>query len=106
MSYEDAWNDPDMRRWVDHVLSDMKPKMEASALVMQIVPSNYGDVKLWVELGASIMMDKPIIAVEVEGRQAPAKLRAIADEVVVLPRGVTPQASSELAAAVRRVTGR
>lgn len=103
-SYEDAWrNDPTFGRWVKSVLTDMKPKLEESALVCQLVPDDVGEVKFWVELGASIMMDKPIVAVAFEGRQIPKKLRMIADEIVILPEGATPEGAVELEEAFERV---
>lgn len=102
--YEEAWRtDPNFKRWMQHVLKDMKPKMEESALICQLVPDDEGEVKFWVELGASIMMDKPIVAVAFEGRQIPKKLRMIADEIVVLPEGATPEGARELEEAFERV---
>lgn len=108
--YNDMWeNDPTAKRWVQHVLDDMAPKMSESALVMQIVPDKdehgAGDVKFWVELGASIMMNKPIIAIGLAGQEIPAKLKLVADEVVYLPEGVGPEASDELQAAMSRILG-
>lgn len=103
----DPWADPTAKAWIRQVLDEMVPMMEQSALVMSLVPEDReGDVKFWVELGASIMMDKPIIAVLLGDAPAPAKLEAIADEIVRLPHGVNPEASEELAAAARRVLER
>jgi hypothetical protein len=87
---EDWKDDPEAKRWVHEVLTDMAPKMAESAYVMQLVPRgehSEGDVKFWVELGASIMMDKPILAVIEEGQKVPEKLRLIADRIVRLPPG-------------------
>lgn len=106
MTASDPWQDPTAKLWIQQVLSEMLPKLADSALVASIVPGDReGDVKFWVELGASIMLDKPIIAVVFEDRQVPAKLRAVADEIVVLPNGVDPAASEALTAAIRRVLG-
>jgi hypothetical protein len=101
----DAWDTPIARAWIEHVLTDMLPKMEDSAIVCSIMPSGEGDVKFWVELGASIMLDKPIVIVAFENRDVPAKLRRVADEVVICPEGVNPEASQELVDALRRVLG-
>lgn len=60
-------------------------------------------MKFWVELGAMIMLQKPIVVVAVEGRPIPPKLRAIADEIVTSNSGFPP--ASELEAAIRRVSG-
>lgn len=86
----DWLGDPDARAWVKGVLDDMAPKMAESAYVMQLVPTgehSEGDVKFWVELGASIMMDKPILAVIVEGQKVPEKLKLVADRIVRVPPG-------------------
>lgn len=83
-------DDPEAREWAKHVLEDMAPKMANSAYVMQLVPTgehSVGDVKFWVELGASIMMDKPILAIMVEGQEVPEKLKLIADRIVRVPPG-------------------
>lgn len=106
-SYDDAWqNDPTFKRWVKHVLGDMKPKMEESALIAQLIPSDEGEVKFWVELGASIMMGKPIVAIAFEGRDIPEKLKLIADEIVVLPEGADPASAEILQEAFKRVMDR
>lgn len=100
----DPWQDPTAKRWIHHVIDDMVPKLEGSALVVSMVPNDReGDVKFWVELGASIMLDKPIIAVVMNDAPVPAKLRLVADEVVRLEEGVNPAAADKLAAAVQRV---
>lgn len=78
------WDNIEAQRWVRHIRSDLVPKLEGSGAVVSIVPSDggEGDVKFWVELGASIMLDKPIVVVVAKGQPVPAKLRLVADEVV------------------------
>jgi len=106
VSYDDAWQDSSAKEWIHHVLDDMVPKLATSALVISLVPNNNeGDVKYWVELGASIMMNKPIIAVVMGNEPVPHKLSLVADEVVRCPRGIDPSSSEELAAAIKRVMG-
>jgi hypothetical protein len=102
----DPWQDSSTKAWAKHVIDEMVPKMESSALVISLVPeSREGDVKFWVELGASIMMDKPIIAVLLGDGPVPKKLELIADEIVRAPHGVDPASSEELAAAISRLIG-
>jgi hypothetical protein len=106
MTYDDAWQDPSMKAWAKQVLDDAVPKIKDSVLVAQLVPDGPGDVKSWVELGASIMLDKPIVAVVLGDRPVPEKLRLVADEIVRLPEGVNAEGSDELAAAFERVLDR
>lgn len=103
----DPWQDPRAKRWVKHVLDDMEPKMAGSAIVATLIPRDReGDVKFWVELGASIMYDKPIIALVQGDRELPAKLVQIADEIVRLPDGdLGEEASDAVQAAIVRVLG-
>jgi hypothetical protein len=104
--HSDPWQDPSAKRWVRQVLEGMAAKMAHSAVVCSVVPDGDGDVKFWVELGASIMMDKPIIAVVLGDRAIPTKLEAIADEIVRCPEGVNPAASEDVAQAVARIMER
>ena len=103
---DNVWQDPDARAWVKDVLENMVPKLEESAIVAQIIPGGEhleGDVTFWVELGASIMLDKPIIAIAVDGRDVPEKLNLIADAIVYAPDGLTDDVGDELNRTMRRV---
>jgi hypothetical protein len=103
----DPWQTPTAKRWVEHVLSDMEPKLAGSALSVSLVPDDReGDVKWWVELGASIMYDKPIIAVVFNDGPLPEKLKLVADEIVRCPNGVDELAGEKVEAAIARVVER
>lgn len=103
---EDWSKEPTGKVWIRHVLDEMVPKLADSALVIQLVPNNdEGDVKFWVELGASIMYDKPILAIVTGGREIPEKLRRVADEIVFLPNGVDPAGSEAVGEAIKRMMG-
>ena len=77
-------HDPAWRAFAGGVLADMLPKLTGSALAISLVPEDgsEGDVKYWVELGASIMLDKPIVVVCAPGRQLPEHLVRVADKVL------------------------
>jgi hypothetical protein len=102
---DDIWDDPNAKIWVRNVLDEMVPKLADSALVISMVPNgrSEGDVKYWVELGASIMYDKPIIALVLGDTEIPPKLVKVADKVVRLPEGINPEASDALAQAIREM---
>lgn len=68
--------------WVKHVLDELVPMVAESACTMSIVPDTELDVKFAVELGISIMLDKPLILVVFPGRIIPDHLRRAADEIV------------------------
>lgn len=75
-------NDPEWRRFAKNVRRDLIPKMRDSAIVMSLVPGGEPDVKYALELGMSIMLDKPIIAVFSPGTKLPEHLVRVADELV------------------------
>lgn len=56
--------------------------MSGSEVVVSLVPRGPSDIKYAVELGLSIMMDKPIIAVVIPGTKVPAKIVRVADLIV------------------------
>ena len=100
----DPWEEPTAKRWVRHVIDEMVPMLESSEAFMTLAPAKgQVDAKYCVELGAAIMLDKPIVVVVFGDRPVPRKLAAIADEVVVLPEGVNPDSADEPAAALARV---
>lgn len=107
---DDFWEEPEAKQWVKKVLTSMAPKVEESALTVSLVPGDAhrydeGDVKFWVELGASIMMNKPIIAVVFPGQSVPERLRRVADEIVEVDEEMGPESSDRMQAAMERILG-
>lgn len=82
MSQRDPYDDPAFRRYAKRVKQELIPKMQDSKVVMSLLPEGEVDVKFAVELGISIMLDKPIIALVVPGVKVPDKLVRIADAIV------------------------
>jgi hypothetical protein len=80
--------DPSWKAYVTHVRNDVAPKVWNSGMTISIVPKRPQDVdvKFAVELGLSIMFDKPmILCVPSEDTVLPAQLRRVADHVVIGP---------------------
>ena len=106
---DDPWEDPSAKAWARHVIRDMVPKLADSTFSISLVPTDgMGDIKFWVELGASIMMNKPIMAVLFGDGPIPIppKLALVADEVVRLPNGVNPEGSVLFKEALERMMGK
>lgn len=78
-SYE---NDPEYLKWKQHIEDELIPMIEESAVSVTIASDGKPDVKLAVELGLSILLDKPIILARFKGATIPPKLALVADEVV------------------------
>lgn len=76
MNYED-------REFQRVVTEGLVPKLKESAVAVAICPSEEGvDAKFCVELGAMIMLDKPIVLVRPNAREIPPKLRLVADHII------------------------
>jgi hypothetical protein len=93
-----------VERWARHVMDDMVPKVDSSTVCISLVPTTGetpGDVKYWVELGYMICADKPIMIVVMGDRPVPDHIQRVADEIVRLPEGVSPESSQQLADAIK-----
>lgn len=79
------WESEEWLDYADRFLAHTFPKIEDSSVFMALIPQGAGDLKFWLELGAGIMMDKPIMVVVPAGRPLPAKLTNIADAIIEMP---------------------
>jgi hypothetical protein len=79
---DDIMNDPEFIEWARRVEREVVPKIAGSAFTISLMPEGPPDIKFAVELGLSVMLDKPIILAVPTGSVVPAKLRALADDIV------------------------
>lgn len=101
----DPFDTPVARAWAQRVLAELVPMIDASAVSVSIVPNDGADVKFAVELGISLMLDKPIVLAVVPGRKVPEHLARVADEIIELDIK-SPDTSRLVQEAVRRVLDR
>lgn len=87
---------------VRHTRDELLPMLENSAVVLNIAPGGKPDAKYCIELGMSIMLDKPILVVAPAGHPVPDRLRRVADEVVEADMD-TEAGQQLLAAAIKRM---
>lgn len=102
---ESNWNeDAEYRDWEDHVRKNIVPLIEGSAVTISRVPTGDPDIRFAVELGLSILMDKPIIALVATGTKIPDGLAKVADELVEVDIMDNPDgAKRSISAAFSRV---
>lgn len=81
-SVADWIDDPEAQVWARRILDELVPMIDQSAVVVSLLPTTEADVKFAVETGLSIMLDKPIIIAVQPGTVVPAKMMAVADEVI------------------------
>lgn len=74
----------DFRRWADQMRARLIPNMENSASVLMIAPdmSAKFDIEFALQIGAAILLEKPLILLVHSSRTIPPKLRAIADRII------------------------
>ena len=104
-SIERDWEiSPEWQAYVTHVRSTLVPMIDSSAMSMSIVPKDPRDVdvKFAVELGLSIMLDKPIMLIVDPETVIPERLIRVADEIVRGNPG-DPETQEELMAAMDRM---
>jgi len=95
------------KAWADYSESFRKhtlPKILSSAIFLSIgVEAKDLDVKMATELGAALLMDKPLLLVCPRGRQIPEALRRAAAEVIDDWDAADPDAQARMAAAMKRL---
>lgn len=93
MKLNEVWEDPEYRDWEDHVRKAVLPMIEESAVTISLIPSGQTDIKFAVELGLSILLDKPIIALVQPGMSIPGGLAKVAAEIVEVDIARDPDGS-------------
>ncbi|MBT1509364.1 hypothetical protein KIP88_02520 [Bradyrhizobium sp. SRL28] len=81
---DNPYDSADFKRWADTMRKRLIPKMRDSASVLMIAPdmSTDFDIEFALQIGASILLEKPLILLVHQGRNIPPKLRAIADRII------------------------
>lgn len=98
MSAFDAFSllhDPDFVEWAERTRAHLVPLVADADATVSLVPQGPADIKFAVELGLSIMLNKPIIAVVRPGQEVPPRLRLVCDAVVMWEVGMSPDALRE-----------
>jgi hypothetical protein len=101
--------DPDERaewdRFVEHFRRDALEKISGSAAFVSIVPAGDFDVKFATELGAAVILGKPLLAIVTPDTEVSPKFRSVCDEIVVADVD-TGLGREKIAAAIRRLSRR
>lgn len=100
-------DNPHWASFADQVISDLIPMIDNSALAVALLPrkpEDYDDVRWCVQLGAMIMLDKPIIVVVMPGSVVPDKLVRVADHILELNKD-DPNFTALLAERVNAIMG-
>jgi hypothetical protein len=80
----DLSNDPEFKAFAAHVNAHLIPMVMGADASISLVPRTEVDIKYAIELGLSIMLDKPLVIVAQTRQKIPEHLRRVADAVVVI----------------------
>jgi hypothetical protein len=78
----DPWADPQWKEFVRHFREDAVKKIADSAIVISLIPDKDFDVKFACELGAALMMNKPLLGIRHPGAVINERLLRAFDEVI------------------------
>jgi hypothetical protein len=98
-------SDPEFARFARAVKNDLVPKLNASEITVSLCPTDPTalDVKYAVELGFSILLDKPIILCVAPGQVIPDHLVRVADRIVEYDRADPAGSQDRLQAAIEEI---
>jgi hypothetical protein len=77
----DISDDPEFKEWLEHAEAEVLPKMHSSAFSIALI-SRKVDAKLCLEIGAAILLEKPLIVLAMPGAKIPPVLARLAHEIV------------------------
>jgi hypothetical protein len=98
----DFFDDPDVKAYLDHAEKEMLPKMKDSALTISLFHGEV-DIKQCLEIGAAILLDKPIILVASKDKPIPANLKRVASAIIECDDTKDPSTWAKVNAAISKV---
>lgn len=102
-------DDPEIEKWLaevnDAVNRDMVPKMRSSAFALGIVDEHL-DAYMLMQVGAALLLDKPLILLVLKGAWVPKKARELADTIVEVDSIKTPEGKEKIQAAITNLVER
>jgi hypothetical protein len=104
MSKRNPFDDPEWKRFEDRIRKRMIPEMESSATTLMIAPdaSNPSfDVQFAVQIGACVLLEKPLLVLAIAGRPMPPKLERIADRIIYVESTDDPSIKDQIAQFMR-----
>lgn len=80
---KDVLDEPQVKAFLERFRSHVLPRIKASDLTVTIV-SHDPDPKMCLEVGAAVLLDKPILVVALDAAKIPPTLRKVATSIVVV----------------------
>lgn len=95
----DAFDHPEWAAFEHNIRTNMLPKMRESATVLALAPdiSQDLDLRFAIQIGACILLEKPLLVLAMKGRTLPPKLVQIADRIIYAEGPNDPKLQDEVA---------
>lgn len=100
---DDLYDDPQIKAMLQDFRRRVMPNIKDSHFALTLLAGGIPDVKQCLEVGASVLMDKPILVLCINKAQCPRHLLKIASEVVEVEDIRSPEGSKKVQEAIRRV---
>lgn len=95
--------DQEIERFFKRFERDVMPQVRGSAMTIGIWDGK-ADAKMCLEIGASVLMEKPLVVLVTKGAYLPPKLRLLATEIVEVSYPMDEHDKAAIKAALDRVT--
>lgn len=82
MGKEDVFEDPQVKKMLRHFKENVLPNIADSTQFAALISGKMPDAKMCLEIGAAVLLDKPIIAICFEGAAPSQHLLKIATKIV------------------------
>lgn len=79
---DDLENSEEFKQWKKHQEENVFPNIQDSSIFVSIVPTDRIDAKAAVEIGAAVLLDKPIIGLIRPGTKISEKFARVVDRFV------------------------
>jgi hypothetical protein len=99
---DEVWDDPQMKRYLEHARNELQPMIDKSTFVLSVAPEAGPDPKIAMETGYMMWLDKPLIVVASKGQKVPRNIRKVA-EVVIYGHPSDPKVQAQLRRALNRL---
>jgi hypothetical protein len=97
------FDDPKFKALLDHFSKHGLPGMASSAMSVVILTDHPPDPKLCLEIGAAVLLDKPIIVTCARGTVIPANLKRVATSIVEAESMMSEEMKTKLEAAINEL---
>jgi hypothetical protein len=94
------FDDPQLKEYLEHFDQEVLPEMRSSKICFVLL-SDHVDAKICLEVGAAVLLGKPMLVATLGGAVVPDNLRRFASEIIELKDGTPGKFSIESQVAMK-----